>query len=125
MALLINNYCVVIKIGAIERIYPPGIFLLIAPLNNVYSDGKLLSVSFSSFHNANRFFKRILKDGLTSDDVVLLSDKSINDTKPAWLKNSRFLIEENNCIVNIVLSDEEESTDTIVAPMNWNCNHPL
>ena len=122
MALLVDNYCVVIKKESVERIYPEGFFLLIVPAENVYTDDKLLAVRFSSFHNSSRFFKRILKDGLTINDAVLLSERFINTTKPSWLKSSKFLIEGSDALVEIVLSEEEESTDLMIAPVNWEHN---
>ena len=96
MALLVDNYCVVIKKESVERIYPEGFFLLIVPAEQVYSDDKLLAVWFSSFQNARCFYKRILKDGLTLNDAVLLSERFIDTTKPYWLKSSIFVIEGSN-----------------------------
>ena len=60
---------------------------------------------------------------LTSNRSVMLSDKFNNNNKSAWLKHSRFFIEERNCIVDIVLSDEEDSAEIIVAPVDWKCSH--
>ena len=119
MALLVDNYCVVIKKESVERIYPEGFFLLIVPAEKVYTDDKLLAVWFSSFQNARCFYKRILKDGLTLNDAVLLSERFIDTTKPYWLKSSNFVIEGSNALVKIVLSEEEESSEMITAPVNW------
>ena len=121
MALLVKDYCLIIKKDAIESVYPQGVefFLLIAPVENVYSDDKLLAIVFSSFQSAARFFRRILKDGISFNDAVLISERYVSTIKPYWLKTSKFLIEESKTIVNIIYADDEGSIETISAPRNY------
>jgi hypothetical protein len=99
LAVLINGFCVVVPVAAIERLLPEGVAAYLgvvqsggASLAAAYADEFLTSASFACARSAEHFgdsIRRMLADQFIDRFVAVLDPSTALTSHPIWLDAAR------------------------------------